>query len=123
MKGRLVVSKLAVGAITGFIVLGGGASRAGETIKKFEADKGPKTIDVSRYPKEMQDIYSNVFSKKCSKCHTLARPINTNKKADDWEKYVEKMMKKPNSGIDKKSAKKIKDFIAYDQKNRKDKKG
>lgn len=91
--------------------------------KKYEkVDRGPKTIEVSKYPQEMQDTYKNVFSKKCSKCHSLGRPINTDKTPEDWDKYVDKMMKKPNSNIDKKSAEKIKQFLIYDQKNRKDKK-
>ncbi|NCO36663.1 MAG: hypothetical protein AUJ92_19280 [Armatimonadetes bacterium CG2_30_59_28] len=118
MKSRIWwIGILAIAVAMPRLVRAGGADN-----KYAKVDKGPKTIDVSKYPKEMQGIYKNDFSKKCSKCHTLARPINTNKKPDEWNKYVDKMMKKPNSGIDKKSAEKIKDFLVYDQKNRKDKK-
>jgi len=42
----------------------------------FEADKGAESIDVSGYPEQMQEYYE-IFFKKCSKCHTIARPINT----------------------------------------------
>lgn len=37
-------------------------------------DKGPATINVSSYPPELQKSYK-VFTEKCSKCHTIARPI------------------------------------------------
>lgn len=79
---------------------------------EFEADKGPDTIDVSDYPAEMQDYYK-IFSKRCSKCHTLARPINTDFPIDKWERYVKRMMRKPGSGITKETGKKIFSFLKY----------
>jgi len=92
------------------------------TKKKYaEVDKGPKTIDVSKYPKDMQGIYKNLFLKKCSKCHTVARPINTSKTDKEWTEYIQKMRKKPNSGVDAKSAELITKFVIYDQHQRKDK--
>jgi hypothetical protein len=83
-------------------------------------DKGPDKIDVSGYPPEMQAAYK-VFAGKCSKCHTIARPINTLMKRDEWERYVKRMMHKPNSGIGDKQGKDIFEFLVYDQTNRKDK--
>ncbi len=44
-------------------------------IAKFE--QGPSTIDVSKYPQKIQDIYTDVFSQKCMQCHRLSRPINS----------------------------------------------
>ena len=44
-------------------------------------DKGPDKIDVSAYPAPQQAAYK-VFSAKCSKCHTIARPLNTMMKHD-----------------------------------------
>lgn len=82
-------------------------------------DKGPATIDVSKYPPEMQENYK-VFSKKCSQCHTLARPINCDfALEEDWSRYVKRMMYKPNSGINSADAKKIYEFLVYDSKTRK----
>lgn len=78
----------------------------------FEADEGDKSIDVSKYPELMQEYYE-VFFKKCSKCHTLARPINTDFTLDKWERYVKRMMRKPGSGITTSSGKKIFDFLKY----------
>ncbi len=83
-------------------------------------DTGPDTIDVSVYPEEMQDIYKNVFTKKCSKCHTISRPINAPYALPaEWKKYIKKMMKKPGSAINPIAAKKIYKFLVYDSSIRK----
>jgi mono/diheme cytochrome c family protein len=83
-------------------------------------DKGPAKIDVSGYPAAQQQGYK-VFADKCAKCHTIARPINTTMTKDEWERYVKRMMHKPNSGISDSQGKTIFEFLAYDQENRKDK--
>jgi mono/diheme cytochrome c family protein len=83
-------------------------------------DKGPDKVDVSGYPAETQKGYK-LFTGKCSKCHTIARPINTLMTRDEWSRYVKRMMHKPNSGISDAQGKEIFDFLAYDQANRKDK--
>jgi len=83
-------------------------------------DKGPDKIDVSAYPAPQQAGYKT-FSTKCSKCHTIARPINTMMKRDEWERYVKRMMHKPNSGIGDSQGKQIFEFVVYDQVERKDK--
>lgn len=83
-------------------------------------DKGPDKINVSSYPPAQQKAYK-VFTSKCSKCHTIARPINTTMTQAEWERYVKRMMHKPNSGISDSQGKDIYGFLAYDQVNRKDK--
>jgi len=83
-------------------------------------DKGPDKIDVSAYPAPVQSAYK-LFSRKCSKCHTLARPINTTMKWDEWERYVKRMLHKPSSGISDYQGMEIFEFLIYDQTNRKDK--
>ena len=83
-------------------------------------DKGPDKIDVSAYPAPMQAAYKT-FASKCSKCHTIARPINTMMKRDEWERYVKRMMHKPNSGIGDNQGKQIFEFLVFDQTERKDK--
>jgi hypothetical protein len=83
-------------------------------------DKGPDKVDVSSYPAATQSAYK-LFTSKCSKCHTIARPINTTMKRDEWERYVKRMMHKPNSGIGDAQGKQIFDFLLYDQTQRKDK--
>lgn len=83
-------------------------------------DKGPASVNVASYPAEQQKAYK-VFTEKCAKCHTIARPINTSMTKPEWERYVKRMMHKPNSGINDTQGKAIYEFLAYDQENRKDK--
>jgi hypothetical protein len=83
-------------------------------------DKGPKIIDVSSYPPDVQQSY-HLFASKCSKCHTLARPINTTMSTPEWMRYVLKMQRKPGSSITEPQAKTICDFLTYDQSVRKSK--
>lgn len=83
-------------------------------------DKGPNKIEVSTYPSEQQKAYK-LFAEKCSKCHTIARPINTTMPREQWEMYVKRMMHKPNSGISNSQGKEIFEFLAFDQQTRKDK--
>lgn len=84
-----------------------------------EFDKGSQTLDVSSYPEEMQQKYQ-LFAERCSKCHTLARPINSDYALEEeWSRYVKRMMRKPGSGIAPKEAKQIFEFLAYDSSIRK----
>ena len=83
-------------------------------------DKGPDKLDVSAYPAAQQANYK-LFASKCSKCHTIARPLNTMMTKAEWERYVKRMMHKPNSGINDSQGKTIFEFLSYDQANRKDK--
>lgn len=84
----------------------------------YPADNGPNFIDVSEYPEEIQTLYA-VFTRRCSRCHTIARPINSNFKAEEWRKYVYKMMRKPGSGLNPKTAEQIIKFLVYDAQHRK----
>jgi hypothetical protein len=83
-------------------------------------DKGPAKIDVSKYPPDMQKKYA-VFAKKCSSCHTLARPINCEYAIEEeWERYIKRMMRKAGpSLISVDDGKQIFDFLAFDSKLRK----
>ena len=88
------------------------------TPKIYLADKGTNFIDVSAYPSEMQENYK-LFEQKCSRCHTLARPINSEFTGEAWRKYVYKMMRKPGSGLTPKTAEPIIQFLIYDSQTRK----
>jgi hypothetical protein len=56
-------------------------------------------MDVSAVPPEQQADYA-VFALRCSKCHSLARPLNSGITDDGyWRLYVEKMKRQPGSGI------------------------
>jgi cytochrome c5 len=88
-----------------------------ERIERFE--KGAATVDVSKYPDGIKENYQT-FSEKCSQCHKLSRPINSDYALpDEWSRYVKRMMHKPGSGISAGDGKKIYDFLAYDSSVRK----
>jgi hypothetical protein len=82
-------------------------------------DAGPKTIDVSQYPADQQKAYK-LFQTKCSSCHVIARGINSDMVVPaDWERYIKRMMYKPNSGISSNEARVLFRFIVYDASVRK----
>ena len=85
--------------------------------KTYPADKGPNFIDVSAYSLEMQEAYE-LFTRKCSRCHTVARPINSTFVSEEWREYVYKMMRKPGSGLTPKTADRIIEFLVYDSQHR-----
>ena len=86
-------------------------------IDRFE--KGPATINISKYPDGIKENYE-VFSTKCSQCHKLSRPINSDYALpDEWSRYIKRMMNKPGSGISAAEGKKIYEFLTYDSSVRK----
>jgi hypothetical protein len=111
---------------TAFALSGAGAARADDTpldpetkarIERFE--KGPQTIDVSKYPDGIKENYE-VFASKCTQCHKLSRPINSDYATpDEWSRYIKRMMHKPGSGISNTEGKKIYEFLVYDSSIRK----
>ncbi|MBI2842299.1 MAG: hypothetical protein HYX78_02755 [Armatimonadetes bacterium] len=112
---KAVAPWLAMLAIAACVAFGSSAATAK---KEFEADKGPKTVDVSKYPKPYQERYK-VFSKKCGKCHTLARPVNSDFVPSKWQKYVKRMRRKPDSAIRSEDAENIWQFLIFDTRERK----
>ena len=86
-------------------------------IERFE--KGPATVDISKYPDTIKEDYE-VFSIKCSQCHRLSRPINSDYALpEEWSRYVKRMMYKPGSGLAASDGKKIFEFLVYDSSVRK----
>lgn len=86
-------------------------------VARFE--KGAASINVSGYPAGIQANYET-FSQKCSQCHKLSRPINSDYATpDEWHRYISRMMHKPGSGISGGDAKKIYDFLVFDSAVRK----
>ena len=118
---KSTLSLFTAGATLVVVIAGGLAVRAQDALDPRIAayDKGPAKIDVSKYPKDMQDSYK-VFNAKCGKCHTPARAINCEfALEDEWERYVKRMMRKPGSGISADDGKAIYEFLAFDSKTRK----
>ena len=56
-------------------------------------------LDPSKLPESERADY-DLFAHRCSKCHSLARPLNAGITDDDqWSMYVNRMRRQPGSGI------------------------
>jgi hypothetical protein len=119
MPMKIKLSTILLGGAA-FAVIGAGFALAQAVDPRIEQfDKGPGTIKVSTYPAAIQQDYA-VFTQKCSQCHKLSRPINSDfVLPDEWSRYIHRMMSKPGSGIDSGSGAKIYDFLVYDSSVRK----
>ncbi len=98
-------------ALAGAAVLGRAAAEDRKFVPDWR-DKGPDRIDVSTWPENEQENY-RVFSEKCNKCHTVARPINSRFTAQEWKRYLKRMLRRPDSNIDEEQARHIYDFLKY----------
>ncbi len=89
----------------------------------YYADLGPDTIDVADYPAQQKYNYG-LFEAECSRCHTLARAINSPVESRlYWDFHLVRMSlhsrfrhRGPISGAEKKA---ILDFLEYDAQVRK----
>lgn len=72
-----------------------------------------ESLDPSTMPEEVRGDYA-IFARRCSKCHTLARPLNANITDDDqWVNYVNRMRRQPASGISLDDQAHILTFLRY----------
>lgn len=90
---------------------------------EFPADLGAETIDVSAYPKVQRDAYE-VFTRVCSQCHTIARPINSGLTTNrDWKRFIERMhlrsRVRPGVKVEAADMTRILAFLTYDSHERK----
>jgi hypothetical protein len=99
-----------IGTITGLALAL--ALAAADKAEHDPRDDGPDKIDVSGYPKEQAARYP-VFVQKCSKCHPVARPINSRFDSSEWKRYMKKMIRRPNSGINEEQAADIYEFLKF----------
>lgn len=92
---------------------------AAEEARLKKLDAGPKVINVGQYSAEQQKAYK-LFQTKCSSCHQLSRGIGTEMVVPaDWERYIKRMMYKPNSGISSDEGRTLYRFLVYDSSVRK----
>ena len=111
----------------------------------YPNDAGITEVNVSGYPGDIQADYK-IFARRCSQCHSLARPLNSQflqltaeeQKAAHanepglfsdnkiwqisdsvWTDYVKKMQSKPGAIIRASEFDKIVAFLVYDSKIRK----
>jgi len=70
-------------------------------------------LDANTLPRDMRPSYE-VFANRCSKCHSLARPLNAQVETmEHWERYVARMRRMPGSGINRRSAEEVLHFLHY----------
>jgi cytochrome c5 len=122
MRTNIAILGLAIAAGAALVARAADEPLDAETKARVERfEKGPATIDISKYPDGIKENYE-VFSTKCSQCHKLSRPINSDYALpEEWSRYIKRMMHKPGSGISAGDGKKIFDFLAYDSSVRKKK--
>jgi hypothetical protein len=70
-------------------------------------------LDVASLPETVRPDYA-LFARRCSKCHSLARPLGSGIVDDAvWIAYVNKMRRQPGSGISPQDATPILRFLHY----------
>ncbi len=74
---------------------------------------GRQGLDVDRLPAQVRPDYQ-LFSQRCSKCHPLARALQSGIDRDAaWVDYVARMRRQPGSGISADDATRILRFLHY----------
>jgi hypothetical protein len=70
-------------------------------------------LEPATLPAELRADYA-VFAQRCSKCHSLARPLNSGISDENyWSMYVARMRRQPGSGISQEDAAPILRFLHY----------
>ncbi len=70
-------------------------------------------LDAEKLPAEVQPEYA-LFAQRCSKCHSLARPLQSGIDDDEfWHRYVARMRQQPGSGISEDDGAVILRFLHY----------
>jgi hypothetical protein len=79
-------------------------------------------IDPTTLPESLRPDYT-VFAQRCSKCHSLARPLSSGIDDDDyWAMYVARMRRQPASGISPEDTTLILHFLHYYSEQQREKK-
>jgi hypothetical protein len=70
-------------------------------------------LDVATLPVEMRADYE-IFAQRCSKCHSLARPLESGITDDEfWKEYFERMRRQLGSGITPADERPVLHFLHY----------
>ena len=72
----------------------------------------PNFVDVSSFPPDVQQQYE-LFSRKCSRCHTIERPLTAQVDPDRWIDTVRRMSRHPGAGISEREQNEIAAFLKY----------
>jgi hypothetical protein len=70
-------------------------------------------LDATKLPDDVRADY-DVFAQRCSKCHSLARPLQSGIDDDAfWALYVARMRRQPGSGISQEDTVRILRFLHF----------
>jgi len=70
-------------------------------------------LDANKLPEDVRADY-DIFARRCSKCHSLARPLTSGITDDQqWVMYVNRMRRQPGSGISYEDQERILRFLRY----------
>jgi hypothetical protein len=70
-------------------------------------------LDPATLPENIRGDYA-VFAERCSKCHSLARPLSSGIDDDEyWAMYVARMRRQPASGISQEDTVVVLRFLHY----------
>jgi hypothetical protein len=105
---RRYLTGFAIAAALGTIVLAADPPKADWDPR----DNGPDALDVSAYPEDQQRRYK-IMAGKCVKCHPLARTINSRFSSRQWKRYMKRMLRRPNSGINEEQAQQVYEFLKF----------
>ena len=124
MKRLIPMAMLAAAGVLTFVVVWPAAAQQPAQQAALDPmvarwDKGPATIDISKYPEDIKKRYKT-FAELCGKCHTLARAVNSDfVLEDDWERYIKRMMRRARGVITPDQGLEVFEFAVYDSKIRK----
>lgn len=77
-----------------------------------------ENLDSAHLPAEQQANYA-LFADRCSRCHSLARPLNSGIRQEaEWRNYVRRMRRQPSSGIGPQDEDPIVAFLLWYSANR-----
>ena len=106
---------LATGRVAGIARGVAGAFLVFSAALSVAACSGSRTegLDASKLPEDIRGDY-DVFARRCSKCHSLARPLTSGITDDQqWVMYVNRMRRQPGSGISYEDQERILRFLRY----------
>ena len=73
----------------------------------------PEGLGETQMPADVRAAY-DLFAQRCSKCHSLSRPLQSGITDDGfWKEYVERMRRQPGSGISPADEEIILRFLHY----------
>lgn len=79
----------------------------------FACTRQGEGLDPQAMPEEVRAEY-DLFAQRCSRCHSLSRPLNAGITDDEaWKIYVTRMRRQPGSGITEQDQTVILRFLHY----------